>query len=72
MLSTHSRSPDSEGFPSGSVVEYAVDESGLPHFALSTLSPHTRDLKHDGRVSLTVPVQGSKVRGDARASARRK
>lgn len=62
MLSTISSGPDSEGFPSGSVVEYAVDDRGLPHFALSTLSPHTRDVQRDDRVSLIVPVQGSKVR----------
>ncbi|KAL6784838.1 hypothetical protein ACKKBF_B03435 [Auxenochlorella protothecoides x Auxenochlorella symbiontica] len=68
VLSTISSGPDSEGFPSGSVVEYAVDDRGLPHFALSTLSPHTRDVQRDGRVSLTVPVQGSKGLPDARAT----
>lgn len=54
---------DTEGFPSGSVVEYALDGAGQPLLSLSTLSSHTRDLQTNGRCSLTVMAPGFKVRG---------
>jgi hypothetical protein len=63
LLSTVSAKGDSQGFPSGSVVEFAVDGSGQPLLSLSTLSSHTRDLQTDGRCSLTVMTPGFKVRG---------
>lgn len=62
VLGTISSAADSAGFPSGSVVEYALPEGkALPVFSLSSLSPHTRDVQRDDRVSLVVPTPGSKV-----------
>jgi len=51
----------------GSVVEFGLDPTGsFPVFAVSTMSPHTRDLKEDGRASLTVMAQGFESLNDAR------
>ena len=53
----------------GSVVEFGLDPSGsYPVFAVSTLSPHTRDLKEDKRASLTVMAQGFESLSDARVT----
>lgn len=65
-LSTTSASPGFEGFPFGSVVEFAVDADGRPLLATSTLSPHTADLAADGRCSLTVTAPGFSSLQDAR------
>ncbi|GBF90333.1 hypothetical protein Rsub_02439 [Raphidocelis subcapitata] len=65
-LSTASASPGFEGFPFGSVVEFAVDAEGRPILATSTLSPHTGDLAADGRCSLTVTAPGFQSLQDAR------
>ncbi|GFR50173.1 hypothetical protein Agub_g12339 [Astrephomene gubernaculifera] len=54
VLCTLSTSPDTAGFPASSVVQFACDGTGRPLFATSSLSPHTRDMLADGRVSLTV------------------
>lgn len=53
-LCTLSTQKEADGFPYGSVVEFAADAQGRPIFATSTLSPHTADLTKDGRCSLTV------------------
>lgn len=58
VLSTISAHPSSAGFPFGSVVEFAVDDSGYPLLSTSTLSPHTADLQADGRCSVTVTAPG--------------
>ena len=42
------------GFPTGSVVGFALDDDGLPFFVFSSMSAHTGDIVQDGRVSLTV------------------
>lgn len=61
VLSTISAHPSSAGFPFGSVVEFAVDDSGYPLLSTSTLSPHTADLQADGRCSITVTAPGFTV-----------
>lgn len=63
VLSTVSSHASSQGFPFGSVVEFAVDAEGRPLLATSMLSPHTADLQADGRCSVTVTAPGFKVRG---------
>ena len=52
VMSTHSVQFD--GYPTGSVAGFQLDESGLPFFAFSTMSAHTTDILKDKRVSLTV------------------
>lgn len=52
MLSTISKKYD--GFPFGSMVGFAADGRGRPVLAISSLSPHTRDLAQDPRCSLLV------------------
>jgi putative heme iron utilization protein len=42
------------GHPFGSLMPYAVDESGRPLFLISTLAMHTRNLEGDSRASLFV------------------
>jgi heme iron utilization protein len=51
-LSTLSRKQP--GFPFGSVMPYALDESGRPIFLISTMAMHTQNLKSDSRASLLV------------------
>ena len=63
MLSTIGTSKAAAGFPVGSIVEVAADAAGLPIFALSSLSGHTKDLRSDPRCSLTVTSPGFKVHG---------
>ncbi len=55
-----------DGFPCGSVVEYALTESGQPVFAFSTLSPHTGDLQTNPKASLVVTAPEFKGLADAR------
>eukprot|EP01041_Mallomonas_annulata_P007701 gene7701-15762_t len=55
------------GYPTGSVVSFAVDESGYPFLVASSLSPHTTDLKNDGRTSLTIMANDFKGLGEGRA-----
>jgi hypothetical protein len=52
VLSSNSKAYD--GYPTGSVVGFALDDDGSPFFALSTMSAHTTDSLKDGRASLTV------------------
>ena len=52
-LSTNSK--QFPGFPTGSVVGFALDpDDNLPFFVFSSMSAHTGDIVQDGRVSLTV------------------
>jgi heme oxygenase (biliverdin-IX-beta and delta-forming) len=46
------------GFPFGSVALYAVGESGLPSFLISTMAMHTQNLVTDPRASLLVAQPG--------------
>jgi putative heme iron utilization protein len=55
-LSTHSRKLP--GFPFGSVMPYAPDESGRPLFLISSMAMHTQNLKADRRASLLVTQPG--------------
>jgi putative heme iron utilization protein len=42
------------GYPFGSLMPYALDESGRPLFLISTLAMHTQNLEGDPRASLFV------------------
>lgn len=52
VLSTHSEK--CAGFPFGSTMPYALDESGRPIFLISAMAMHTKNLKADPRASLFV------------------
>ncbi|PSC75188.1 FMN-binding split barrel [Micractinium conductrix] len=67
VLATQGRG-ELEGFPSGSVVEYAADEQGRPIFAFSTMSPHTADVKKEPRCSLTIMAQPFRGIADGRVN----
>jgi heme iron utilization protein len=45
---------DVEGYPFGSIAPYAVDYDGMPTMLISDIAQHTRNIKRDARVSLTV------------------
>ncbi len=47
------------GFPFGSVVPYALDETGRPLILISDIAQHTRNLKADPRASLLVRADES-------------
>ena len=42
------------GYPTGSVVGFAMEDDGKPFFVFSTMSAHTKDVLKDGKISLTV------------------
>lgn len=65
VLATQARG-ELEGYPSGSVVEYAADDKGRPIFAFSTMSPHTADVKKDPRCSITIMADPFKGIADGR------
>ncbi|MGH9272564.1 MAG: HugZ family protein [Ilumatobacteraceae bacterium] len=52
---------DAAGYPFGSVVSYALDESGDPLFVISQLAEHTRNVAADRRASLLAaePADGT-------------
>jgi len=52
VLSTHS--VDVEGYPFGSIAPYVLDYDGQPVMLISDIAQHTRNIKRDNRVSLTV------------------
>lgn len=52
MLSTFSQKYD--GYPSGSMVDYACDADGSPILAVSSLAVHTKDLLANPKCSLLV------------------
>lgn len=68
VLSTVSSREEAAGMPLGSVVEFAVDDSGCPVFALSSLASHCGDLKQDGSACLTVMSPNFKSIMDPRFS----
>src|SRR5207253_6889659 len=51
-LSTISRKHP--GWPFGSVMPYALDDSGRPIFLISSMAMHTQNLQQDARASLLV------------------
>ncbi|WP_149980330.1 HugZ family protein [Pseudoalteromonas rhizosphaerae] len=42
------------GYPFGSVTPYMCDEQGRIYFFISDIAQHTKNLKHDSRMSLTI------------------
>ena len=52
VLSTHSL--DVEGYPFGSIAPYALNYESEPTILISEIAQHTRNIKQDNRVSLTV------------------
>lgn len=54
------------GFPTGSVVEFALDEDGLPIFSMSTMSAHTKEVIADKRASLVVTAKDFQTIADGR------
>jgi heme iron utilization protein len=64
-LSTVSRKQP--GYPFGSLMPYAIDESGRPIFLISNMAMHTQNLQADPRASLFVGQAGD---GDPLGTAR--
>jgi putative heme iron utilization protein len=56
-----------EGYPTGSVVGFSLDDNGNPFFVFSSMSAHTTDIAKDGRMSLTVTANEFKGAADGRA-----
>jgi len=52
VLSTHSL--DVEGYPFGSIAPYALNYESEPTILISELAQHTRNIKRNSKVSLTV------------------
>jgi heme oxygenase (biliverdin-IX-beta and delta-forming) len=52
VLSTHSL--DVEGYPFGSIAPYALGYDGEPTILISEIAQHTRNIKRNNKVSLTV------------------
>lgn len=65
VLSTHS--VDVAGYPFGSIVPYVLDHEGLPTLLISEIAQHTRNIKQNNKVALTVFDQGA---DDPQASSR--
>jgi len=55
-----------EGYPTGSVVGFSLDQSGKPFFVFSTLSAHTTDILSNSKASLTVTSSEFKGAADGR------
>jgi len=67
-LATLSQERGLAGYPFGSVVPYALDEAFRPHFLISRIAQHTKNLAADPRASLMV--QDRDAPGDPQASWR--
>lgn len=65
VLSTHSA--DVDGYPFGSIVPYTLNFDGEPVMLISEIAQHTRNIKRDRRVSLTI---FDRYADDPQASAR--
>jgi putative heme iron utilization protein len=52
VLSTHSI--DVPGYPFGSIAPYTLNHDGEPIILISTIAEHTRNIKENNKVSLTV------------------
>jgi putative heme iron utilization protein len=52
VLSTHS--VDIEGYPFGSITPYVLNYDGEPIMLISDIAQHTRNIKRNNKVSLTV------------------
>lgn len=66
VLSTNSQ--QLQGFPSGSVVGFQLNELGKPFFVFSTMSSHTKDILADSRASLVVMAKDFKGAADGRVA----
>jgi len=53
-------SVDVEGYPFGSITPYALNYDGEPVMLISEIAQHTRNIKRDDRVSLTVFDAGAR------------
>ena len=56
------------GYPFGSVMPYAVDESGNPIVLISQMAMHTKNLRAEPRATLLVAQQSGSSLGTARIS----
>jgi putative heme iron utilization protein len=65
VLSTHS--VDVEGYPFGSIAPYILNYDGEPTMLISNIAQHTRNIKHNKKVSLTIFEQCA---DDPQASSR--
>lgn len=63
-LSTNSVEYD--GYPTGSVVGFQLDDEGMPFMVFSSMSAHTKDVLKDGRVSLTILAEDFKGAAEGR------
>ncbi|MDB5969847.1 MAG: pyridoxamine 5-phosphate oxidase [Hydrocarboniphaga sp.] len=54
------------GYPFGSVVTFAADRDNRPLILISTIAEHTRNIKADQRVSLTLTEGGDDSQAEAR------
>jgi putative heme iron utilization protein len=52
VLSTHSA--DVEGYPFGSIAPFVINYDGEPTMLISEIAQHTRNIKRNNKVSLTV------------------
>ncbi len=68
MGSLATMSQKQPGWPFGSVMPYAVDESGRPIFLISTMAMHTKNLLAEPRASLLVAQP--EIAGDPLGAAR--
>ncbi|MEN3331247.1 MAG: hypothetical protein V7641_612 [Blastocatellia bacterium] len=57
VLSTHS--VDVEGYPFGSIAPYVLNYEGEPTLLISDIAQHTRNIKQNPKVSLTVFERGA-------------
>ncbi|XP_044495386.1 uncharacterized protein LOC123218176 isoform X2 [Mangifera indica] len=57
-----------EGYPFGSLVDFAPDSSGHPMFSFSPLAIHTRNLLADPRCTLVVQIPGWSSLSNARVT----
>jgi hypothetical protein len=60
MLSTISHRYS--GSPFGSLVLYATDDDGCPILAISSLSPHTKDLEMNSKCSMLIARDAMDIR----------
>lgn len=65
VLSTHSLSVD--GYPFGSLTPFVVDELNRPIILISSLAEHTKNIKANSKVSLTIIENTDKANKQALA-----
>jgi len=55
-----------EGYPTGSIVGFELNDEGNPFFVFSTMSAHTNDIRKDGKASLTITAKDFKGAAEGR------